>query len=102
MHHCLSVDEILLEIFSQVLLMDRLSFPPEKSRTVAGLARSCRTFRGPALAVLWRELASVARLFRVLPATRWRLKETAEGRPDGVKLVILVCRRLGSNMPGTS
>ncbi|KAH6906482.1 hypothetical protein BKA70DRAFT_1287743 [Coprinopsis sp. MPI-PUGE-AT-0042] len=81
MHRCLIIDEILLEIFRQVLLMEHSStaYLPVKSKTVAGLARTCRTFRNPALAVLWHELNGVAQLFCVLPATKLRWKDAATG-----------------------
>ncbi|KAH6906483.1 hypothetical protein BKA70DRAFT_1287747 [Coprinopsis sp. MPI-PUGE-AT-0042] len=89
MHRCLKIDEILLEIFLQVLLGEHQgqNYEPVRSRTVAGLARTCRAFRSPALVVLWREVNGLDQLFRVLPAAKLLWEEVVE--PHGRKLISL-------------
>jgi F-box-like len=84
MHRCLKIDEVLQEIFSEVLIQDRsrmFELDRQKAPTVARLARTCRTFRGPALATLWREISGIAPLFNVLPTSklRWVGPQTNDG-----------------------
>lgn len=65
MHHCLYLEEILRVIFDYV---DAHEYDPVRfivirrkaaSEALAALARTCRTFQGPALDVLWREIPSL-------------------------------------------
>ncbi|KAH6903277.1 hypothetical protein BKA70DRAFT_1566888 [Coprinopsis sp. MPI-PUGE-AT-0042] len=89
MHPCLNIDEVLLEIFREVYEKERAAGPRsvQKSHTVAALARTCKAFRNPALAALWRETFSIARLFNVLPASKIRWEETVH--PNGNKLFVM-------------
>jgi hypothetical protein len=67
MHHphiCLLPAEILCEIFT-IIREDR--FKPNSRRTVAALARTCRTFQEPALDVLWRDIKGFEPLLSCLP-----------------------------------
>ncbi|KAH6903272.1 hypothetical protein BKA70DRAFT_1515052 [Coprinopsis sp. MPI-PUGE-AT-0042] len=80
MHRCLKIEEIIKEIFLVALEEEcpqtgtRFS---QKSRTVAGLARTCKAFRGPALALLWRKVFGIAQLFSVLPAAKLKWEEAS-------------------------
>ncbi|KAH6906484.1 hypothetical protein BKA70DRAFT_1287748 [Coprinopsis sp. MPI-PUGE-AT-0042] len=89
MHHCLQIDEVLLEIFLHVLLLEHpfASSFPVSSPTVSSLARTCRTFHNPALTVLWREVNGLAQLFSVLPAAKIRWEEVVIPR-GGTHLVL--------------
>ncbi|KAH6903276.1 hypothetical protein BKA70DRAFT_1433790 [Coprinopsis sp. MPI-PUGE-AT-0042] len=72
MHRCLKIEEILKSIFLEVL-EDECPPGPRPSRrspTVARLARTCKSFRNPALAVLWQEVFGIVQLLSVLPAKK--------------------------------
>ncbi|KAL1948573.1 hypothetical protein VTO73DRAFT_12648 [Trametes versicolor] len=66
MHQCLQIAEIVSQIFSELdghVYDTRMRFPTRivhrnesTLRTLAGLARTCRAFKEPALDVLWREI----------------------------------------------
>ncbi|KIJ12276.1 hypothetical protein PAXINDRAFT_101289 [Paxillus involutus ATCC 200175] len=60
MHRCLEITEILLEIFELVFNDD--CYP-----NLASLARTCRSFNGPALDVLWQDQSSLLPLVRCFP-----------------------------------
>ncbi|KAH7929962.1 hypothetical protein BV22DRAFT_93909 [Leucogyrophana mollusca] len=62
MHQCLTVLELLHCIFRYVAL----------KKTLALLARTCRTFTDPALDVLYCELESLRPLIKCLPRDLWR------------------------------
>jgi hypothetical protein len=62
-HVCLLPPEILLNIFTTI----REDNPGEASRTVASLASTCRTFKEPALDVLWENISGVKPLLSCLP-----------------------------------
>lgn len=72
MHHALRLEEILLNIFGQC-------YPPSSTNAsratadLAALARTCRTFKEPALDVLWTELANLSPLARCLPEASHRI-----------------------------
>ncbi|KAF8134933.1 hypothetical protein EV363DRAFT_1256796, partial [Boletus edulis] len=66
MHHALEIEEILLNIF------DHCDYTPGDWRyrdkpTLASLARTCRTFKEPALNLLWEELVHLSPLAQCLP-----------------------------------
>ncbi|KIK77603.1 hypothetical protein PAXRUDRAFT_834947 [Paxillus rubicundulus Ve08.2h10] len=79
MHRCLLVNEIVCLIFEFIKEWDE--YPPqdgeskwshtEGKRTLASLARTCRTFKEPALDALWMKLDSLDPLIRVLPRRMW-------------------------------
>ena len=82
MHHCLCVHDVLIEIFE--LLDDYVydtaipTLPIHREeyslRTLAALARTCRTFQEPAQAVLWRNIPDLFVIVKnLLPTnlTRW-------------------------------
>lgn len=72
MHHALRLEEILLNIFASghyrtpgpINKQDNASHP---TTDLAALARTCRTFKEPALDVLWAELTNLSPLVRCLP-----------------------------------
>ncbi len=73
MYLCLTIDEILEIIFEYVDGHDYVEgLPTIKCRkksaltTLAALARTCKTFRGVAQDVLWREIPDISVLVRYL------------------------------------
>ncbi|EIW86122.1 hypothetical protein CONPUDRAFT_160960 [Coniophora puteana RWD-64-598 SS2] len=61
MHPALDVADIL------VLICEQLGSGSSREKSLASLARTCTTFRGPALDELWSEGVSIATLLSVLP-----------------------------------
>ncbi|KAJ3544150.1 hypothetical protein NM688_g5772 [Phlebia brevispora] len=98
MHRCLSIEEILRIIFAHVRSnglewaevtrrlrqgrpltlegLSRLEF-----RTVLSLALTCRTFKEPALDLLWKEQWGLRNLIALLPRDLWAMS-TVNGRID--------------------
>ncbi|KAN0090751.1 hypothetical protein V8E55_004317 [Tylopilus felleus] len=75
MHPALRLEEILLNIFGQLYsptTINRLR-PPRATVDLAVLARTCRTFKEPALDVLWTELVNLSPLARCLPEASHRI-----------------------------
>ncbi|KAF8552712.1 hypothetical protein OG21DRAFT_1415636 [Imleria badia] len=69
MHHALHIEEILFNVFGHCYYTDP-SRTVERSRCtvdLAALARTCRTFKAPALDVLWSELIDLSPLAFCLP-----------------------------------
>ncbi|KAH7921197.1 hypothetical protein BV22DRAFT_1198366 [Leucogyrophana mollusca] len=62
MHHCLRVAEILTIIFSHLR---------RDLRALAFLARTCRTFQGPASDILWADVRRLTPLVKCLPEDLW-------------------------------
>jgi hypothetical protein len=59
-------------------------------RTLARVARTCRTFQEPALYVLWYDLNSLLPLIQCMPPDLWKTTRYREGRwPRAYKLVRL-------------
>ena len=70
MHHALYLEEILLNIFghcSPPESLHRLSQRRRYTADLAVLARTCQTFKEPALNLLWKELVDLSPLARCLP-----------------------------------
>ncbi|KIJ07274.1 hypothetical protein PAXINDRAFT_19529 [Paxillus involutus ATCC 200175] len=61
MHRCLQIREILLEVL-ELVFASKNPYPD-----LVGLARTCRSFHGPALELLWREQPSLLRLVMCFP-----------------------------------
>ena len=85
MRHPLHIPELTSIIFELV----------ESRRDLAALALSCKTFRDPALKILWKELTSLEPLIRCLPNHIWGEVEAAPHRcaspiPIGVDEWVLV------------
>lgn len=76
MHRCLQVFEVISQIFSEIdghVYDTRMRYPTRirhreaaALRTLAGLARTCRAFKEPALDVLWREIPDLFVLIKHL------------------------------------
>ena len=70
MHPALRLEEILLNIFGHChsrTTINRQRPPRRGIADLAVLARTCRTFKEPALDVLWTELVNLSPLARCLP-----------------------------------
>ncbi|TFK32392.1 hypothetical protein BDQ12DRAFT_692517 [Crucibulum laeve] len=75
MHYCLSLDEILRNVFGYVLEDPRVG-----RASVATLAATCQAFHSPALDVLWEALPSLAPLIRCLPSDAWKVEKLRQHR----------------------
>ncbi|KAH7924043.1 hypothetical protein BV22DRAFT_541321 [Leucogyrophana mollusca] len=77
MHRCLHATDILYEIASKIYGYPgdpstmRMPVLRQARADLASLARTCRTFRDPALDVLWSFLNSFDPLIRCLPQDLW-------------------------------
>ena len=77
MHQALQIEEILINIFSFCYVKRRL--PRRLARRqlwyansrVAALARTCKTFKEPALDMIWAELDDLTPLVRCLSEASW-------------------------------
>ncbi|KAF8133023.1 hypothetical protein EV363DRAFT_1397921 [Boletus edulis] len=70
MHHALEIEEILLNIFDHQY--DPGGWRLRDNPTLASLARTCRTFKEPALNLLWENLLNNFYSFsRLLMQTEW-------------------------------
>ncbi|KIK95530.1 hypothetical protein PAXRUDRAFT_11391 [Paxillus rubicundulus Ve08.2h10] len=76
MHKCLTIDEILTNIFQHAFMISK---PDPKSRkfrdrhTLASLAITCRYFLDPALNVLYYEINDLLWLIRCMPDDLWEV-----------------------------
>ena len=70
MHRALHIQEILIHIFSFYSAGWGLLYHDANSYLVA-LARTCKTFKEPALDMIWAELSNLTPLVRCLPGTSW-------------------------------
>ncbi|KAG9316244.1 hypothetical protein JVU11DRAFT_2271 [Chiua virens] len=79
MHHALQLDEILLHVFSychsHCVKTQNVGRRGDCFSTaeLAALARTCRTFKEPALNVLWLELTDLSPLARCLPGVCYQI-----------------------------
>ncbi|KAG8213578.1 hypothetical protein J3R82DRAFT_10245 [Butyriboletus roseoflavus] len=75
MHHALHLEEILLNIFGQCYPPNPISRQRTSRATadLAALARTCRTFKDPALDVLWTELVNLSPFARCIPEASHRI-----------------------------
>ena len=69
MHHTLEIQDILSNIFHHFFLPESHT----AAHDLAALARTCRTFKEPALDVLWRTLNNLSPLARCLPEASHKL-----------------------------
>ncbi|TFK32394.1 hypothetical protein BDQ12DRAFT_502547 [Crucibulum laeve] len=69
MHSCLMTEDILVTILQWVH-----DDSNDGKRTLAILARTCKTFKEIALDILWREIPNLAPLVRTLPVDTWEIK----------------------------
>ncbi|KDR76894.1 hypothetical protein GALMADRAFT_418285 [Galerina marginata CBS 339.88] len=73
MHHCFQIQEILMIIFEFVISVPD-SEPSVDRRSIVALLKTCRTFNGPAVQILWRELYSPVPLLLTMPDDLLELK----------------------------
>ena len=83
MHRCFFISEIFCLVLEFIQQYDE---SPEEGkcredrtlgkRTLASLARTCRTFSAPALDLLWMRLDSLDPLIKVLPSRIWAKKHS--------------------------
>ncbi|OAX35213.1 hypothetical protein K503DRAFT_773729 [Rhizopogon vinicolor AM-OR11-026] len=66
----MSVSELRWNIFQMV---DTSSYAA-RNMTLLALALTCKSFTGPALDLLWRELHGLSQLIRCLPSSLWKSK----------------------------
>ena len=69
MHPCLCIPEILTTIFEEV---------KNERRELGALATTCKTFSGPAVAILWRALSNPVPLLLAMPSNLWELEEISQ------------------------
>ena len=67
MHHALYVEDILREIFSYLLPLPSRCPLRSSRRVIVAVARSWRSFKEPALDILWEDLPDLTPLVRCLP-----------------------------------
>lgn len=68
MHDCLFIQEIVSAIFEELdeyvydeTIPEWIKYRQDESlQTLAALARTCRTFQGPALDILWRDIPDLS------------------------------------------
>jgi hypothetical protein len=80
MHHCFHIEEILASIF-EFVLTDVGNQKTYDKRSVLALVKTCRTFNGPALQVLWKNLFSPVPLFLIMPDDLWQMEESVNPAP---------------------
>jgi hypothetical protein len=72
MHHCLNIPEVIDKIFDELTkdyMVDpnfERDFYDPYDRQLLNLAISCKTFSGPALAYLWKNLPDAQHIFRCI------------------------------------
>ena len=66
MHRCLCIPEILTTIFEEV---------KNERGELGALATTCKTFSGPAVAILWRTLLTPVPLLLAMPSDLLELEE---------------------------
>ncbi|KAF8552922.1 hypothetical protein OG21DRAFT_1324865 [Imleria badia] len=66
MHRAFYVEEILIDIFGHCDEVDTNVWP-KGSKGLSALARTCKTFKEPALDILWSKLTNLSPLVRCLP-----------------------------------
>ncbi|KIJ57821.1 hypothetical protein HYDPIDRAFT_34763 [Hydnomerulius pinastri MD-312] len=86
MHHCLTIPEILNQIFEQLVDVSQLSPAPADPtvavnwRALARLARCCRTFQDPALDRLYFKIDWFGNFLRCLPSDLWERHGTGDDK----------------------
>lgn len=66
MHHCLTISEILHQIFDYCVEQE-----PYYEPTLAAASRTCNVFYEPAVDALYRNLQDLTPLLKLLPRTLW-------------------------------
>ncbi|KAF7329277.1 hypothetical protein MKEN_00188600 [Mycena kentingensis (nom. inval.)] len=92
MHRLFLIDELMFRIFALILGSDwllNLLEPYSGRRTVARLARTCKTFEQPALDVLWRFQRTLDNILKCLPPSVWEMRQgnRDNGWVGGIRIV---------------
>jgi hypothetical protein len=91
MHHCLHIEEILASIFEFVRHQEAagpLIVFRYDQRSVLALVKTCRTFKMPALRVLWKDLFNPIPLILTLPEDLWHVESEAEQVIAGPRMLV--------------
>ncbi|KDR76895.1 hypothetical protein GALMADRAFT_418286 [Galerina marginata CBS 339.88] len=67
MHHCFQIQEILVIIFEFVVSNVENNKATLDRQSIVALLKTCRTFNGPAVQILWRELYTPVPLLLTMP-----------------------------------
>jgi len=90
----MSISELRWKIFQLVDL------GPSRNKTLLALALTCKSFTGPALDLLWRELIGLGALIRCLPPTLWKLEKRTAAIWELVSQTLAHIREC-ANLPST-
>ncbi|KAJ7092117.1 hypothetical protein C8R43DRAFT_853958, partial [Mycena crocata] len=82
MHRSLAISEIASLIFYETLngaeqALNELN--SDSAQTLAGLARTCKAFRDPALDLLWKSQSTVMNVLNCMPGDIWELLDEMDG-----------------------
>ncbi|KAJ6563244.1 hypothetical protein B0H10DRAFT_1119642 [Mycena sp. CBHHK59/15] len=78
MHRSLQIREILEMMFSHLSPVD---LPGADSHDLTSLARTCTTFLGPALDLLWREQFTIVNILKCIPDDLLDIEHPAGEKP---------------------
>ncbi|KAJ7222728.1 hypothetical protein B0H12DRAFT_1269419 [Mycena haematopus] len=92
MHWSLCIPEIVSLIFYETLSeseqsLDNLNH--ESARTLAGLARTCKAFRDPALDLLWKSQSTVMNVLNCMPDDIWEVLDDIDTEEIRLKRPVL-------------
>jgi len=73
MHRALYVEDIIHDVFFYIQFHSPIIMLPDLQSQIdfLSLARTCRTFKEPALDILWERLEDLSPLVRCLPEASW-------------------------------
>ena len=78
MHHCLTVQDIVVQIAEELRDVER------GHATLAAMARTSHTFTDAALDALWYSQDGLGNLFGCFPARLWGHKGDQDATPRGI------------------
>ncbi|KAJ7247412.1 hypothetical protein B0H12DRAFT_1324907 [Mycena haematopus] len=92
MHFILCPPEIVSLIFYETLSdseqsLDNLNY--DSARTLAGLARTCKAFRDPALDLLWKSQSTVMNVLNCMPGDIWEVLDDTDEEEIRLKRPVL-------------
>ncbi|KAJ7882022.1 hypothetical protein B0H14DRAFT_2565547 [Mycena olivaceomarginata] len=92
MHCSLCIPEIVSLIFYETLNGAEQSFNHlnrDSAQTLAGLARTCKAFRDPALDLLWKSQCTVMNVLNCMPGDIWELLDDTDTEEVRLKRPVL-------------
>ncbi|KAJ7797794.1 hypothetical protein B0H14DRAFT_3546951 [Mycena olivaceomarginata] len=92
MHCSLCIPEIVSLIFYETLNGAEQSFNHlnrDSAQTLAGLARTCKAFRDPALDLLWKSQCTVMNVLNCMPGDIWKLLDDTDTEEVRLKRPVL-------------